>query len=150
MDLAYLLTRWRNIRAGLIQTIDKFQADELDFRPYLTSRSVRQIMLHIAHEEYGEFAHGIAQTLNEFPTEYDPEGYSSKEDVKALLESVHKQTLDYLRELNDSDLSRVINTPWGATYRLVEMIDHIIEHEVHHRAELSLILGILGREGFNA
>jgi uncharacterized damage-inducible protein DinB len=30
------------------------------------------------------------------------------------------------------------------------MIDHIMEHEVHHRAELSLILGKLGREGFNA
>jgi uncharacterized damage-inducible protein DinB len=143
MDLAYLLARWQNVRAGLIETMDKFQADELDFKPYPASRSVRQMMLHIAHEEYGEFAHGIAQTLNEFPSEYNSEDYSSKDDIKALLESVHRQTAD-------SDLSRAIQTPWGATYKLIEMVDHIIEHEVHHRAELSLILGLLGREGFDA
>lgn len=150
MDLDYLLTRWQNVRAGSIETIDKFQADELDFTPYPGSRSVREIMLHIAHEEYGEFAHGVAQTLNEFPPEYSPKDYSSKDDIKILLESVHRQTLDYFRERTDSDLRRVMHTPWGATYKLVEMFDHLIEHEVHHRAELSLILGILGREGFNA
>jgi uncharacterized damage-inducible protein DinB len=53
-------------------------------------------------------------------------------------------------DLTYPDLTRVIHTPWGATYRLVEMVDHMIEHEVHHRGELSLILGILGREGFDA
>jgi uncharacterized damage-inducible protein DinB len=30
------------------------------------------------------------------------------------------------------------------------MIGHLIEHEIHHRGELSLILGLLGREGLNA
>jgi uncharacterized damage-inducible protein DinB len=150
MDLTYLLRRWQNVRAGLIETMDKFQAHELDFLPYTSSRSVRHIMLHIAHEEYGEFAYGIAQTLNEFPAEYNPQGYTSKEDVKVLLESVHRQTLSYLQKLTDPDLTRVIHTPWGASHRLVEMVDHMIEHEVHHRGELSLILGILGREGFDA
>ena len=30
------------------------------------------------------------------------------------------------------------------------MIEHMIDHEIHHRGELSLILGLLGREGLNA
>lgn len=150
MTVDYLLSRWKAVRAGLIETIDKFHEDELDFKPFSTARPVRHIMLHIAHEEHGEFAHGIAQTLDAFPAEYNLQEYPTKESIKTRLESVHTATLDYLRALEDADLNRVIHTPWGATYRLLEMIDHIIEHEVHHRGELSLILGMLGREGFDA
>jgi uncharacterized damage-inducible protein DinB len=60
------------------------------------------------------------------------------------------EVVEYVSSLTDTDLGRVIKTPWGPQYRLVEMLDHMIEHEIHHRGELSLILGILGREGFNA
>ena len=150
MDVEYLLRRWQAVRAGLLETIDKFQERELDFTPYPDSRSVRHMMLHIAHEEYGEFAYGIAQTLNDFPPEYDSQDYPTKGQVKALLETVRAQALDYLQALDDPDLSRLIHTPWGASYPLIEMLDHMIEHEVHHRGELSLILGILGRQGFDA
>jgi uncharacterized damage-inducible protein DinB len=58
--------------------------------------------------------------------------------------------MDYLATRREDQLDQVIQTPWGATYRLAEMIDHLIDHEIHHRAELSLILGILGRKGFDA
>jgi uncharacterized damage-inducible protein DinB len=29
------------------------------------------------------------------------------------------------------------------------IIWHVLEHEIHHRGELSLILGLLGREGLD-
>jgi uncharacterized damage-inducible protein DinB len=150
MDLAYLLSHWKNVRAGLIETIDKFHDQELDFRPFPTSWPVRRLLLHIAHEEYGEFHCGIVQTLDQFPAEYDPQNYPTRKAIKSLLESVHSLTLKYLEGLDENDLGRVITTPWGPHYRLIEMIGHLIEHEIHHRAELSLILGMLGREGLNA
>ena len=31
-----------------------------------------------------------------------------------------------------------------------DMLWHVLEHEIHHRAELSLTLGLLGHEGLNA
>ena len=99
---------------------------------------------------YGEFAHGVVQTLSQFPPEYDDQAFPTLSAIKTLLESVHADTLEFVKELSDADLVRVIQTPWGVTYRLIEMIDHMIEHEVHHQAELSLILGMLGREGLNA
>jgi uncharacterized damage-inducible protein DinB len=30
------------------------------------------------------------------------------------------------------------------------MISHLLEHEIHHRSELSLILGMLGTDGLDA
>ena len=150
MYLQYLLSHWANVRASLVETIDKFLDDELDFKPFPTSWPVRQLMLHLAQEENGEFNYGITQTLAEFPPDYDSQDYLTRASIQALLASVHASTLAYLTTLVDADLSRIVITPWGPSYPLIEMLGHLIEHEIHHRAELSLILGILGREGLNA
>jgi uncharacterized damage-inducible protein DinB len=150
MDLAYLASHWANVRAGLIATIDKFGDGELDFQPFPTSWTARQIMLHVAQEENGELNLGITQTMAEFPPEYPIEDYPSRAAIQDLLASVHARSVDFLDSISDDDLKRTIATPWGASYCLVEMIGHLIEHEIHHRAELSLILGMLGRAGLDA
>ena len=111
MDSRYLLTRWRNVRTGLLDTIAKFRDEELDFRPYATAWSVRQLVLHVAHEERGEFAYGIVQTLAEFPPEYDTQAYSTLATINSLLDSVHAQTLSFLDGLTDAGLDQVITTP---------------------------------------
>jgi uncharacterized damage-inducible protein DinB len=150
MDWGYMIAHWERVRAGLIETIDKFRDEELDVQPFTAAWSVRQIMLHIAQEEYGEFHYGIAQTLDAFPAAYPIQEYPTKAAIRALLTSVHAPTVAYLQSLGADDLGRVIITPWGAHYPLIEMVGHMIEHEIHHRAELSLILGMLGRDGLDA
>ena len=149
-DLEYLISRWDSVRAGLLATIGKFEDRDLDFRPRDGLWSARQIMLHVVQEENGEFNFGLTQTLPEFPPEYDTAGYPNRAAVLALLEAVHAPNVAHLRGLTDADLARVIDTPWGARPRLVEVVDHLVEHEIHHRAELSLVLGLLGRAGFDA
>ncbi|MEZ4864219.1 MAG: DinB family protein [Caldilineaceae bacterium] len=150
MDLLYLQTHWALVRTGLVETISKFNDAELDFKPFPTFWSVRQLMLHIAQEELGEFNYGITQTLMEFPPDYPPVAYPTVESILALLESVHAPIHAYVENLEEAELGRTITTPWGASYTLLDMLGHLIEHEIHHRAELSLILGMLGREGLNA
>jgi uncharacterized damage-inducible protein DinB len=150
MDLAYLLARWEGVRAGLLATIEKLGDDDLSFTPYPGAWTVQRLLLHIAQEEHGEFGYGIAQTLPAFPPDYSPERYPTVAAITALLTEVHAETARYLRALSADDLERVIVTPWDAQARLIELFDHIIEHEIHHRGELSFILGILGREGLDA
>jgi uncharacterized damage-inducible protein DinB len=142
--------RWTQVRARLLETVDKFADSELDFRPFPASWTVRRLMLHIAHEENGEFNHGLTQMLPAFPAEYDPAQYPNLAALKALLAEVHAPNQAYLAALNDADLERTIHAPWDTDYRLAEMVEHLIEHEIHHRAELSLILGMLGKQGLNA
>ncbi len=112
--------------------------------------SVGQILCHIAHEEQIEVHYGLAHQLGEFPAEPRADKYTTIASIKALLTEVHDQTKAYLQGLDDTDLDREIEAPWGQTYRLGSMAWHVIEHEVHHRGELSLILGMLGREGLDA
>lgn len=150
MSVDHLLTHWQTVRTGLLETIDKFQDADLEYRPFPAGWTVRQLLLHIAHEEYGEFSYGISQQLIDFPPEFSLEDGHSLAAVKQKLAEVHQPVLDYVRALSDGDLIQTITTPWGPAYPLLDMLEHIIDHEIHHRAELSFILGLLGREGLNA
>ncbi len=150
MKVAKIIQFWNRIRAGLIDTIDKFTDEELKFIAYENGYSVGQIILHIAQEEYGEIQYGITREIAEFPQQYQEDSYPTIESMKALLASVHKKTDGYLAGLKDEDLESEIEAQWGETYPLIDMIWHVMEHEIHHRGELSFILGLLGREGLDA
>jgi uncharacterized damage-inducible protein DinB len=150
MDLAYLISHWRSVRAALLETVDKLADAELDFQPYSGAWTVRALLLHIAQEERGEFAYGIMRGLPDFPSEYPVDAYPTVAAIQALLAEVHRPVVAFLDSLGDGDMRRTIDTPWGARYTLLAMLGHLIEHEIHHRGELSLILGMLGKKGIDA
>jgi uncharacterized damage-inducible protein DinB len=52
-------------------------------------------------------------------------------------------------EDNPADLQRIIRTASGADIPRNWIIRHLLEHEIHHRGELSLLLEILGRTGLD-
>ncbi len=141
---------WRHIRKGLISTIDKFSDEDLRYIPFQNGRSARRIMLHIAHEEHGEIQYGLTGEMDEFPPEFREEEYPARSSIKSLLAGVHADTVEYLDTLDDHELDNDFEAQWGETKPLVDFIVHVMEHEVHHRGELSLILGLLGREGLDA
>ena len=150
MKVTKIIQFWKQVRKGLIDTIEKFSGEDLNYIAYKNGYSVRQIILHIAQEEYGEIQYGITREIDEFPPLYVEHSYPTIEPIKALLAGVHKETIGYLESLVDEDLEIEIEAQWGETYPLIDMIWHVMEHEIHHRGELSLILGLLGREGLDA
>ena len=150
MTIDELLVRWAAVRAGLLATAGKFTEADLDYVPVAGGNSVAQLLLHIAHEEEGEIRYGITRELAEWPPAFTHTEYPILERILAALEDTHGRTERWLRTLTDADLERTISAPWGQEYRLADMLWHVLEHEIHHRGELSLILGLLGREGLDA
>lgn len=146
MSVEIVLSNWHRIRSKLLDTIECLFDEDLAFIPAEGHWSVRQLLLHIAHEEKIEIIYGTKQETREWPTEFQPEDYVTIESIVVLLTEVHGQTVDYLRSLSDSDLDRTIMAPWDREFVIGNMIGHTMEHEVHHRGELSLILGLLGRD----
>lgn len=150
MNVARVVQFWRQIRKGLIDTIEKLTDQDLDYVAFDGGYSVRQIILHIAQEEYGEIQYGITRKIDAFPPPYPEDLYPTIGSIEALLASVHAETHSYLESLADEELEKDIEAQWGGTYPLIDMIWHVMEHEIHHRGELSLILGLLGHEGLDA
>jgi uncharacterized damage-inducible protein DinB len=149
-DVDYLKAHWQAVRRGLDETVAKLGDADLDFRPFPAAWTIRQLLLHIAQEETGERDYGIRQILSDFPSDFHPEDFPTVDSIQALLAAAHSPSMQLLDTLTSLELRKTITTPWGPSYSLLEMIGHLIEHEIHHRGELSLILGLLGREGLNA
>jgi uncharacterized damage-inducible protein DinB len=141
---------WGQIRDGLITSIDKFSDEDLGYIPLENGYSVRRIILHIAHEEQGEIQYGLTREMDDFPPEFREEEYPGLPSIRSVLAMVHAHTIEYLDTLDDQELDNEFEAQWGETKPLIDFIVHVMEHEVHHRGELSLILGLLGREGLDA
>ena len=150
MKLSRLFAHWAEVRDGLLAAVDRYHDPELAYRPFESAWSAGVIMLHIANAEEGWFRFAVTRELDEWPADYSLEAYPTVEAVKALLAEVHGRTAAYLSTLDLADLERPIEVPWGGTLSLGWIIWHVLEHEIHHRGELSLILGLLGREGLEA
>jgi uncharacterized damage-inducible protein DinB len=142
-----LFSHWDGVRDGLLATIEAFEESELDCVAFEGDRKAGNIMLHIADAEDGWLRYAVTQEIEEWPDTYNLENYPDKQSIINLLTEVHARTSEYIANLNEPDLERRITAPWGDEFSLLWIIWHIIEHEIHHRGELSLILGLLGREG---
>ena len=149
MDLYQIFSHWKQIRSGLLSTIDRFNDADLAYAPFDTSWSVGQIMLHIAGAEDGWFRYAVTRELRQWPEQYCLKNYPAKEEIKAALAAVHTRTEQYLESLEDTSTAQQVIVPWGESIPLLWIVWHVVEHEIHHRGELSLILGLLGREGLD-
>ncbi|MFZ2096826.1 MAG: DinB family protein [Anaerolineales bacterium] len=139
---------WEQVRADLHRTIDMFSEQELTFSPFTGSWPVGQIMLHIADCE-DNWLFGVVQHQIKPWIFYDLADYPNQTAIKGALDRAHLRTIAFLNSLDESDLDKQFRTPDGHAYNLGWIIWHVLEHEIHHRGELSLALGILGREGLD-
>jgi len=140
---------WKQIRTGLLATMDQFQDEELHYKPFEGAWSVGEILLHIANAEQGWFRYAMTGEFDEWPSGHTLENYPTFESIKALLKEVHDWTEAAIAGLSIDDYQKVIELPWDEKIHLSWIIWHVLEHEIHHRGELSLILGLLGREGLD-
>ena len=148
MKLHQLFSHWDQIHKDTLAVIDRFRETELTYVPYEDGWNVGQIALHIADAEEGWFRHIAAREIETWPANHTLEDYPTKGAIKSLLAETHARTMAYLETLTIDNLADVIESEWGDfTPRFI--IWHVIEHEIHHRGELSLILGLLGREGLD-
>ncbi len=87
----------------------------------------------------------ISREVDEWPPDFRQQEYPDIHSLQQLLHVTHQYSTAFLAGLTD-DLARPLQMPWGVELPLDWCIWHVIEHEIHHRGELSLILGLLGRE----
>jgi uncharacterized damage-inducible protein DinB len=147
MKPSEMFRHWGQVRGSLLQMIDRFSQKELAFTPFKGSWSVGQIMLHIADCE-DNWLHGVVRQEVEPWIFYDFKDFPTKKAILAVLEKAHHRTITLLNSLDEDDLDKVYKTSEGDSYTLRWIIWHVLEHEIHHRGELSLALGLLGHAGW--
>ena len=100
------------------------------------------LVRHLAALERWMFAENICGRPSCYPGHGRElaEGYDR---VLAYFDEMHRQTMEILRGLSDEDLERPCRTPGGAELSVWKWLRAMIEHEVHHRGQIYLMLGML-------
>jgi uncharacterized damage-inducible protein DinB len=66
--------------------------------------------------------------------------------VLAYLRDRHRESVAIFGSLSASDFESRCETPGGASIRIGKWLRSMVEHEVHHRGQIYLMLGMLGVE----
>lgn len=65
------------------------------------------------------------------------------EEVIRFKETMHRETVEIIRQLGEEGLNRKCTTPDGASITVWKWLRLMVEHEIHHRGQIYLYLGML-------
>ena len=148
MKPSMIFFRWKAIRKELLEVLELFDDSELDYTPFPGSWSVGKIFLHIAETEDYWIHYLVRKELSENP-HYELTEFPSISAIRMKLRVAAERTDLFMESLKEPDLEWQFRTPRGDNLVLYNVFWHVLEHTLHHRGELSLILGMLGRKGLD-
>ena len=148
MDDKELLKHWDEVYAGLYQALDLLRDDQLAFVPRAGLWSLGQVACHIAGTEEGWLRHMCFGNWSGYECNYQLKDYPTVAKLKKLLADVHARTMADFAAAPDlsSRLDQPAKLPWGPTVTWRWAVWHVLEHAIHHRGEIYLMLGLQGME----
>ncbi|MBD0256371.1 MAG: DinB family protein [Cytophagales bacterium] len=137
------LEYYGKIRERTDRVIAAVPPDLLDWSYRAGKFSIGDIIRHIATIERYLYAETIAGRPSVYPGcgKDLADGY---EHVLAFYNRLHQESVLIFSGLTDSDLLRKCNTPAKIQITAWKWLRAMIEHEIHHRAQLYVYLGMLG------
>ena len=144
---AEFLVYFEKIRGRTERVAALIPEDRVEWAPsYATDRAgftLGDTVRHIAAIERWMFAENAMRR----PSRYAGCGREladGKEAVLAYLRDRHREAVEIFSRLSASDFEAHCETPGGASIRVGKWLRSMIEHEVHHRGQIYLMLGMLG------
>ena len=149
-----LIAGIRDVRADTMRVARDIPAGHYDFRPAPESRSAAETLVHIAWLwTLDRHLHGSARIDSleqvDFPAliaEWRAEEVKprTKAEIVEMLRVEGEGFATWLDELPDSLLAERVRMPDGGSASRFDLIVGTKEHEIHHRAQLTVIERLVG------
>jgi uncharacterized damage-inducible protein DinB len=144
----------RAVRQNTILIAGDIPESSYDFRATPGTRSVAETLVHIAwlgssdRQIQDGVRHGSLETFD-FPTllqqsAVEEKRRRSKDEILAFLRTEGDRSTRWLEGLSESFLSEQVRLPGGAAVSRFEMLLATKEHELQHRAQLTVMERMLG------
>lgn len=132
--------------SGTMKVLEGIPEDRFEWRPWKGAFSFKGTIGHMISDEL-QFVRAVSESLGlpKPETEAKPKG-TLREEVGRFWE-IHRQTVSLVNSLRDEDLEKKVKMyggQWEAT--IYEVLQGILEHQVHHRGQLVVYFRILGME----
>jgi uncharacterized damage-inducible protein DinB len=132
-----------NVRERTMRVARCVPADKIDWSYAPGKFTLGDLLRHIAVTERFMFAENIQGHISRY-TKHGKELADSKDDVLALMERLHTESMEIFSKLTDSDLQKKCQNPGGMEIAVWKWLRSMAEHEIHHRGQIYLYLGMLG------
>lgn len=140
---AALCEYFEKVRVRTRRVADCIPPDRLEWTWAAGKFTLGDILRHLAGIERDMYAENARLR----PSRYAGHGRDLADGwdaVRAYFDRCHTEAMEIFRGLSDEDLERSCETPAGAKLRVGKWLRLMIEHEIHHRGQLYMALGILG------
>lgn len=149
--LKQLVESARTVRKNTILIAEDIPEKDYGYRPTAESRSVAETLVHIAllsraarllHEEASLEGFDFGELIRKSETE--EQRPRSKNEIVELLGAEGESWCQWLESLPEAALTEQVRLPGGASKSRFEVLLGTKEHEMHHRAQLTVIERLLG------
>ena len=133
---------WGNVRQRTMRVARCIPPDKLDWTYAPGKFTLGDLLRHLAVAE----RYMWAETLSGRPSRYTSHGKEladGYENVIAFMERLDGESVAIFAHLSDEELQRKCTTPDGAAITKWKWLRLIVEHEIHHRGQIYLYLGML-------
>ncbi len=139
------LDYYEGIRERTRRVVARVPDEQMEWRHAPGRFSFGDLIRHLAALERYMFAENVAGRPSAYPG-HGRELADGADAVRRYFEEMHVEAMEIFRALSDEDLQRRCTTPGGASLAVWKWLRAMVEHEVHHRGQLYLMLGMIGVE----
>ncbi len=101
------------------------------------------VIRHLATIERFMYAENVQLKPSRYPG-HARELADGYDNVLQFMNRLHSESVEIFRSLSDEDLQRKCVTPGGAPIATWKWLRAMVEHEIHHRGQIYMYLGVLG------
>lgn len=136
------LDYFERVRQRTLKVIECVPPDKIDWAYKEGKFSFADIIRHLATIERYMYAENVQLRPSRYPGHGKQlaDGY---DNVLAFFNDLHRESLDIFQRLSDEDLKKKCMTPGGASITVWKWLRAMVEHEIHHRGQLYLYLGMI-------
>jgi uncharacterized damage-inducible protein DinB len=136
------LKYFTNIRERTMRVARCVPADKIDWSYAPNKFTLGDLLRHIAVAERYLFAENIQGNASRYTT-HGPELANTLPEIFALMERLHAESMDIFAKLTDTDLQGKCYNAGGLEMATWKWLRSMTEHEIHHRGQIYIYLGIL-------
>lgn len=144
-ELAEFLRYYEGVRERTRRVVGRVPADRLEWRYAEDRFSCGDLIRHLAGTERYMFAENVRGRPSSYP------GHAraladGRDAVIEYFERLHGESMEIIGGLSAADLRAKCETPAGIRISTWKWLRAMVEHEVHHRGQLYVVLGLMGVE----
>ena len=136
--LAYL----ESVRARTLRVVTCIPPDRIDWTYKSGAFTFGDIVRHLGATERYMFAENVRGNPSRYPG-HSRELADGFDAVFDFLARMHGEAVEIFRRLEPEDLARQCLTPAGTPIAVWKWLRAMVEHGIHHRGQIYLMLGIL-------